>query len=395
MTLKYTFDPDLDTVLQAASNEELEPLVEFIKSPQGSPNLAQSADFKRFYPDHTRYTHVLSHEIRALGGHSVANLLRRGQGPSYRTIVCDVAKKMKVNFDEDSDAIAVIEHKLLAHILRNLYQNMNEEQKALFVSEVKQYQANDSHAVVAAVEKADLQTLNPKAMVLLSSFVANTIEHIMGFTSALSTMVGTTLNQSLQRLLKLIVQPLSWLSHLLSSLTELGGPSYKATVPCVLHIAMLRVKQVSGRLPEHIPDPNFSLAKQAPDKSPLPPVEPGCAPNVAPAPAPSVEPSTTPSAEAKHASSTAPATVSSTVPSSAPSTDNSTGNNADHSTDNSADAAAAPNNTGGNTPDMAQEDNLTSTAATNQTNAAANKPENTPTTPAQTTSESAAEEAVR
>ena len=34
MSVLYTFDADLDTVLQAASNEDLDPLVEFIQQAQ-------------------------------------------------------------------------------------------------------------------------------------------------------------------------------------------------------------------------------------------------------------------------------------------------------------------------------------------------------------------------
>lgn len=260
MAMKYAFDADLDTVLQAASNEDLDPLVEFITHAQISEDLSSSKEYKQYFPNHQRYLHVLSHEIRSFGGHTVANLMRRGQGPSYHTIVCDVAKRLKLRCDED-EPIAAIERRILAHVLKDIYGHLDEEQKQLFVQEVQQYQCNNSAMVVRAVEKEDFGELSPKTLTLLSVVIASSVARIMGLTS-LVPLVGGAFASSVSRLIGLLGGPLGWLTTAFFSIYEFGGPAYRVTVPCVIHIAMLRIKQANSlleyksqnQLPHHEPE---------------------------------------------------------------------------------------------------------------------------------------------
>lgn len=263
MGVHYTFDAELDTVLQAASKEDLDPLVEFIQQAPVSENLTSSPEFQQYFPDHQRYIHIISHDLRAFGGHAVANLLRRGRGPEYRTVVCDVAKRFKLQFDPEAP-LPLIEEKILAHVMKELYAKMSPEQKQLFVHEVQKYQDSDDEtgtAVVEAVEKEDFRALSPKALTLLSAVVSNAISSIMG-TNALVTKVGDSLSTSLNRLMALMSAPLNWLTSMLSAIYELGGPSYRVTVPCVLHIAMLRIKQSSNLISYQAPHAGPKLAQE-------------------------------------------------------------------------------------------------------------------------------------
>ena len=246
MAMKYAFDADLDTVLQAASNEDLDPLVEFITHAQISEDLSSSKEYKQYFPNHQRYLHILSHEIRSFGGHTVANIMRRGQGPSYHTIVCDVAKRLKLHCDEDEPIVA-IERRILAHVLKDIYGHLDEEQKQLFVQEVQQYQCNNSAMVVRAVEKEDFGELSPKTLTLLSVVIASSVARIMGLTS-LVPLVGGAFASSVSRLIGLLGGPLGWLTTAFFSIYEFGGPAYRVTVPCVIHIAMLRIKQANSLL---------------------------------------------------------------------------------------------------------------------------------------------------
>lgn len=277
MSVLYTFDADLDTVLQAASNEDLDPLVEFIQQAQISENLTSSPEFKRFFPDHQRYVHIISHDLRAFGGHAVANLFRRGRGPNYRAVVCDVAKHFKLQFDEEAP-LPAIERQLLAHVMKELYGQMTDEQKQLFVSEVQQYQASDTDAqdqkqnfspivstesrdvVVKAIEQANFEALSPKVLTLLSAVVNNTMARVWG-TGALITKLGDSLEQSISKLQSIINLPLNWLKQMFNALCELGGPSYRVIVPCVIHIAMLRIKQSSNLLAYQQPSNAPQLSK--------------------------------------------------------------------------------------------------------------------------------------
>lgn len=265
MSANYTFDADLDTVLQAASNEELAPLVQFIKASSFSERLTSDDSFVRYYPNHARYCHVISAEIRAFGGHTIVNLLRGGKGPDYHTVVADVLKHMKIDYQED-DNIFELERKLIAYVMKDMYGKMDNEQRELIVSEVKQYQANDGALVVKALEKGDLAQLSPKALLLLSSVISSSIAKIMGVSVSISNALGSALGQSANKIQTLLNMSVDVLYSIFNSIYEFGGPAYKVTVPCVIHVAMLRVKQSSCLLDYQKPcDPNLTLTHTTSD----------------------------------------------------------------------------------------------------------------------------------
>ena len=266
MSAHYTFDADLDTVLQAASNEELAPLVQFIKASSFSERLTSDDSFVRYYPNHARYCHVISAEIRAFGGHTIVNLLRGGKGPDYHTVVADVLKHMKIDYQED-DNIFELERKLIAYVMKDMYGKMDNEQRELIVSEVKQYQSNDGALVVKALEKGDLAQLSPKALLLLSSVISSSIAKIMGVSVSISNALGSALGQSANKIQTLLNMSVDVLYSIFNSIYEFGGPAYKVTVPCVIHVAMLRVKQSSCLLEYQKPcDPNLTLAHATSDE---------------------------------------------------------------------------------------------------------------------------------
>lgn len=266
MSANYTFDADLDTVLQAASNEELAPLVQFIKASSFSERLTSDDSFVRYYPNHARYCHVISAEIRAFGGHTIVNLLRGGKGPDYHTVVADVLKHMKIDYQED-DNIFELERKLIAYVMKDMYGKMDNEQRELIVSEVKQYQANDGALVVKALEKGDLAQLSPKALLLLSSVISSSIAKIMGVSVSISNALGSALGQSANKIQTLLNMSVDVLYSIFNSIYEFGGPAYKVTVPCVIHVAMLRVKQSSCLLEYQKPcDPNLTLTHATSDE---------------------------------------------------------------------------------------------------------------------------------
>lgn len=248
MSSNYTFDAELDTVLQAASNEDLHPLVQFIKAATLSQKLTTDEAFERYYPNHSRYCHVISAEIRAFGGHTLVNLLRGGKGPDYHTVVIDVLKHMKIDCQEE-ETINELERKLLSHVVKDLYANLDEEQRQLIVAELKQYQDQDpkgsQELVVSALQSGDLKILSPKALLLLSSVISNSIAKIMGVSVTLSNVLGGALSQSFIKIQEVVSKSLDWLYGVITSIYEIGGPAYKVTVPCVIHVAMLRIKQTN------------------------------------------------------------------------------------------------------------------------------------------------------
>ena len=95
------FDPHLNPVLENANKEELSFLHDIIMK-KSTEMLSIQDMYKAFYPDHTKYVDHIAKEIRTFGGNSFANAYRLGEGPAYREIVCDVAKRIKVPFNKNS-----------------------------------------------------------------------------------------------------------------------------------------------------------------------------------------------------------------------------------------------------------------------------------------------------
>lgn len=104
-------------VLESASNEDLQPLVEYILKTSTTEMLSIKDVYKRHQPNHKRYTDEILEEIRLFGGNSFANLFR-SSGPEYLEVVQDVAKKFGVK-EVDSYGLVELEEELIQTILRS------------------------------------------------------------------------------------------------------------------------------------------------------------------------------------------------------------------------------------------------------------------------------------
>ena len=92
----------LTPLLKQATNEDLEPLVEYLTG-TFSEHFSGREVYQTHYPNHQKYVDVIESELRRFGGNTIANVFR-GEGPPYDEIVRDVANKLDVDF-EDSDSV--------------------------------------------------------------------------------------------------------------------------------------------------------------------------------------------------------------------------------------------------------------------------------------------------
>lgn len=259
-TWAYTFDADLDLVLQAAHNDELEPLVLLLSKDHSGKPLSSCPEYARFYPDHRRYIHLISVKLRALGGHRMGNLLRLGQGPSYLTVVKSVAEHLKVPFAQD-DGIVALEQKLLYHVMSGCYQDLSEsEQKQLTAALTADDNstAQASSTALVAVEQGDYSKLSAQGRLLVATMVSQAVGKVVGFSLESWNTVNTVVGKSWTQLNASLTATMVRLTALMQGLV--GRPSYQILVPCVLHIASLRLMQAGTKL--EAPDP-AALAHQA------------------------------------------------------------------------------------------------------------------------------------
>ena len=227
-------DADLVPLLRKCTNEDLEPLVQYILQKGWlSSGLELTEVYKSNQPNHTVYADEISSEIQRFGGHTFANWFRGGKGASYKDIVCAVAKRLKVNFNENRE-IEVIEEQILLKILEKAWEKMTDEEKAelLKASGSKTTKIGKQFPVAAfqAIFKAG-GFKSYKIMLI----VANAVwKFIFG--------KGLTLgaNAALARWAAVLVGPIGWAITAIWTAFDLGSPAYRVTIPCVIHIAMLR-----------------------------------------------------------------------------------------------------------------------------------------------------------
>ena len=230
-----------EEVFKKASSEDLNPLVEYILKASMTETLSINALYERHSPDHTKYHQDILDEIRSFGGNSYANLWR-GCGPGYFEVVCDVAKKFKINKPE-SYTLADLENKIIIVILKDAFDKTEGKERAEIEAALKE----------AGLSKKDFSSLLSGAS--LASILGANLARVASYRASIQVanavskqMLGHGLrvgsNAALTRGLAAFTGPVGWVITGLWTAFDIAGPAYRVTVPCVIHIAMLRQKFV-------------------------------------------------------------------------------------------------------------------------------------------------------
>ncbi len=227
-------DADLVPLLRKCKSEDLDPLVQYILQKGWlSSELELTELYKKNQPNHAAYADEISSEIQRFGGHTFANWFRGGEGASYKSIVCAVAKRFKVNFNENRE-VEVIEEQILLKILEKAWEKMTDEEKAelLKASGAKSFKVGKEFPVIAL--QAIFKAGGFKSYQIMLSVAAAVWKFIFG--KSIPFIVNTTL----ARWAAVLTGPVGWAITAIWTLFDLGGPAYRVTIPCVIHIAMLR-----------------------------------------------------------------------------------------------------------------------------------------------------------
>lgn len=179
---------DLYALLSVCTRDDLDPLVELIKG-KLTNFLEQNDDYKKYYPDHTKYYKIIGDEIRLFGGNTLKNLFR-GEGPSYDEIVIDVCKKLDVPYEKGKTVNN--ENNILTLFFEKQWNLLDDNEKKKIISEAKK------KASIGSVKNFINQTL-------ITRFVFG----LPGWSMALFSF---------------------------------SDPAFSVTVPSVIHIAGLRKK---------------------------------------------------------------------------------------------------------------------------------------------------------
>ena len=230
------FDKDLTPILSTATNEDLDPLVKYILKAATTQTLEINAQYKEHNPNHVKYADVIESEIKEFGGNSFVTLFR-GEGPPYYEIVGDVAGKLGANFSKGT-SIENIEMAILMKIMSSAWEKMSNEERMEFAKET------GIGYGIGSIPSA-FPVLALQAAIAASGFLAYRLALIIANNIAV-TILGRGLafatNVAIVRGIAFFTGPIGWAITALWTLKDIAGPAYRVTIPCVIHIAMLRRK---------------------------------------------------------------------------------------------------------------------------------------------------------
>lgn len=230
-------DEDLLPLLRRCSSSELDNLVGYITGKGGvSCQLKNLEIYKENFPNHSKYADEIAAEIQKFGGNTIFNILRKGKGALYSQIACDVASRLKIKTDKNAD-IEEIETKILLKVLELSWDKMSPEEKASFfkgiISETGNYEAGSDfpEQLIHGALIAGGTIITYRLSVAIASAIARiTLER--GITLAVET--------ALARWASIFTGAIGLGITAAWTIFDVAGPAFRVTVPCVLHVAMLR-----------------------------------------------------------------------------------------------------------------------------------------------------------
>lgn len=247
MNINYRYDPELLSILEDASKEDLDILGDIITdSGTGRVSLEDEVSSQLWRAKHglevKNYHLLIAKEIQHFGGNSIVNMFR-GKGVEYREIVCDVADHVKANYSENQE-IAVIEGAILMKVVEKAFEKMSEAEKKVFFDEFGlNYSTGAGPAAMVALQAAI--RASGFAAYRLAVIAANAVaKAILGRGLALGTNVAIT------RTVSVFAGPIGWAITAIWTAFDLAAPAYRVTVPCVIQLAYMRQKALLRQCPQ-------------------------------------------------------------------------------------------------------------------------------------------------
>lgn len=236
--MAYRPDPDLE-FLQFCSSEDLEELVHFLTfdkdhKPRMTEGLTSNNNYKRYYPNHQMYWQEIAEEIQRFGGNTVSNLFRMGKGVLYREILCDVCKKMKVEY-QDSSSTKEIELELLEKIIEKTLSELSREELESIANELNIPSSGIPKSVISA---AILKATHSYLASTTGFAVINTAGSLGIVTATVGQMISNTV---LGRILGVATGPVGWLATTAWMINDIASPATRITIPAVIKVACLRL----------------------------------------------------------------------------------------------------------------------------------------------------------
>ena len=224
------YDPDLNPVLEAASNEELGVIHDILLT-KTSEGLSNAVRYKEYYPNHREYADLIAEELRDFGGNTLVNIFR-GEGPSYKEIVCDVADKIDAPHRREWK-IAQVEHSVMARVLEKAFEEMSKAERRSVLHAVGLTEDRDDenyHELFQTVFHGGGRRSQELMEIVRDALVENLLGR--GLQVAANVVLG--------RALGALLGPIGWAVTGFVAVIQIAGPSYKVTLPSVANVGCIR-----------------------------------------------------------------------------------------------------------------------------------------------------------
>jgi uncharacterized protein YaaW (UPF0174 family) len=239
-----SYDIDLNPVLEGASNDELQMIAVQMEDRVAS-SLTDFSEYKKAKEtgDYTKVRNLLADELREFGGNTIANIARKVklgkyQGPSYREIVYDVDKKLKLKPRKDMPCDHM-EQLIIDKSIQQMWEELSVEEREELLKTVN-VKGNSTYSAFSAAMHTFIRTRGfmPYKVTLI---IINAIsKKVLGRGLSLATnaaamkLLAGTLARSLNVLLW------GWFVNDIAF-----SPAFRVTTPCVIIVAFCRQRQLA------------------------------------------------------------------------------------------------------------------------------------------------------
>lgn len=193
-------------------------------------------NYKKYYPQHSKYWREIAAEIQCFGGNTFATMLRGGKGVVYKEVLCDVCDKLKVNYNKNSSC-EMIESYLLQKVLIDSLDKMSPEELENLARELGMNNTSNITAQALIGSFQALFKLGGFKSYQILVIVANTISKAL-----FGTGLKFATNAALTRIASVLTGPIGWIITGLWTAVDIAGPAYRITIPAVFAVATLRLK---------------------------------------------------------------------------------------------------------------------------------------------------------
>lgn len=231
MTDRDDFDPDLNPVLELASADQLEPILEFLAR-SNTYDLDKHPRYIANHPDHCAYADLIASELRKMGGHSLANYWR-SSGPTYREVVGDIASRIDISVAKES-TVRELEEAILVKTLEKTLDGMSADELEMLVESTQisgsEFKGQITAAALMTLYRAGGVYSWRLAIALVNVFTTVTAGSVL-------TLFGAA---ALGRAMAGFTGPVGWTVLAAWTAYDLAGPAYRITHVSVLYVAVLR-----------------------------------------------------------------------------------------------------------------------------------------------------------